>query len=270
MKAKPKKKTKSSKVKDKLQEYYDSLDLMSWYESFTTDINENGTLKYKTVWSFIKAKTKEKWKQQFLWYILGPLGQSEEYKKFTQYQWEEKRNKGFWYSSEKVEQLKLEVKKQGNALASMRELGSVNLAFISRITSLAEEIDREYSGRIFLSNLSAKENNMRARSYTMLIDQLFGMVEKAQIMYGRSQGMDLEKLGDFFNMLQQGANQSANMGFVEARTIEGTVQDTASAAMSKVMDMVMKKAASSELELPDPEMNDIIRDAAKPTLVIRK
>lgn len=270
MKPKSKKKISSNSKQDKLKDYYDNIDWMTWWEEFAHAINENGTVKYATVWSFVAAKTKDKKQRALLWWAIGPEGVSEEYKQYPQFNWETKRENGFWFSSTNADKLTREVKAHTNALASMRELGSVNLTFIARIEALAKEIDKEFSGRIFLPKLSTKENTMRAATYTKLIDQLFSMVERAQVMFGRTQGMDIARLADFFAMFGQGMGKAAaNMGLAEAApmTIEA---NTASTAMSQIMDMVLQKAAKNEMELPDPDMDAIIVEAQKPTLVARK
>lgn len=262
------KKQSASKSKDKVEDYYALLDLRTWWEDFATSINENGTSKYKTVWSFITAKTKIQWQRDFLYWILGPIGSSEEYKKYEQFDWEAKREKGFWYNSANAEKLSNDVKAKRSALDAMRALGGVNVSFISRLEALAAEIDREYSGRIFLPTLTAKENNLRAATYTGLLNQLLSMMKEAQIMYGRTQGMDLERLDQFFSMFAGSMGQAAaQMGLAEGKVIEGDSQPTASTAMQQVMNMVISKAAQRELDLPDPEMDTIVLNASKPTLV---
>jgi hypothetical protein len=268
MKVKLKKKNqKKSKTKDRLEEYFSSLDFTDLWESFSTDCNENGTLKYATVWSFVKAKTKESWKQKFLYWILGPIGTSDEYKKYDQFDFDKRRENGHWYNSANASKLANEVKKHNNALESLREVGKVNISFISRLENLAKEIDREYSGRLFLPNLSAKENTLRAANYTQLLDRLQQMMGQAQIMYGRTQGMDLERLDQFFAMFGQGMGQAAaQMGLASGgKIIEG--QTPASAAITKIADMIAQKAANFELELPDSDMNDIVTESMQPKLI---
>lgn len=273
MKPSPKKKqkAKATKSKDRLREYYDSLDLRTWWEAFIGDCNENGTPRYPTVWSFISAKAKDKWKRDFLWWILGPIGSSEEYKGYDQFDWEAKKEKGFWYNTTNASKLQSEVKAHANALDSLREVGKVNVKFISRLENLANEIDREYSGRLFLPNLTQKENTLRANTYTRLLNELYSMMEKAQIMFGRTQGMDLERLDHFFAMFGKGmGTAAANIGLTSAKTIEGEVTEVnaASTAMTLIANMMAKKAASYEIDLPDPEMNDIITKTMKPSLLV--
>jgi hypothetical protein len=265
-KVKPKDKDKVGKI----QNYYESLDLQTWWEQFTTKCNENGTLKYPTVWSFISAKTKDKKQRSFLWWLLGPKGESEEYKKYPQFDWEDRKEKGHWYNSTNVDKLKKEVKAHTNALDALREVGKVNIDFISRLVHLAQEIDREYLGRLFLPELSQKENTFRVKTYTNLLGDLQLMMDRAQIMFGRTQGMDLERLDTFLEMFGKGMSQAAaQMGFVNAKTIDAEV-DPSRSAMQKVMEMVMAKKAAFDLDLPDPEMDEIISNTSnKPVLISR-
>lgn len=271
-KIKPKK-AKVTKSKDRLQLFYDSLDFISMWEKFQTAINENGTQKYRTVWSFIKAQTKQKWQRDFLYWILGPLGKSEEYKKYDQFNWEQKRVDGFWYNTTNADKLQKSIQAHGNALDSLREVGKVNVEFIERLMTLAKEIDREYLGRLFLPSLSQKENSLRANTYFRLLDQLQTMMNQAQIMFGRTQGMDLERLDEFFKMFGQGMGQAAlQMGLANNKTIEGNPQvSKATKAITAIAEMIAEKSAAYELDLPDKDMEAIVIDAAskKPSLVGR-
>src|ERR1700761_396497 len=173
---------KKSKVssKDKYEEYYDSLDLLTWWDEFSGDCNENGTLKYKSVWAFIIAKTKVDWQRKFLYWILGPKGESKEYT-HKQFEWEEKRNSGRWYNTVKADAIKKEISNKQNALEAMKEIGKVNVTFIERLASLMMEIDNEYSGRLFLPELSVKENNLRVQTYTSMLDRCQSMLNTAQV-----------------------------------------------------------------------------------------
>lgn len=269
-----KKKTKngsSHKGKDKIAEYYNALDLMSWWEAFNGDCLENGQLKYKTVWSFVSAKTKVDWQRKFLYWILGPVGQSDEYKKYQQFDWISRRDKGHWYSSENATHLEKDLRNKQNALDAMKEVGYVNITFINRLEALAKEIDREYSGRLFLSNLSAKENSIRAASYTSLLDKLLKMMTDAQLMYGKTMGMDLDRLNDFFAMFAKGMGSAVteHMGFAGSNTIEGNVNAPNSTA-TLIAQMIMAKAAEREIDLPDKEMEGVVLDSVRPKLVVRK
>lgn len=240
---------------------------MTWWESFNGDCLDNGNIRYKTIWSFITAKTKEDWKRKFLYWILGPKGESKEYDKYDQFDWEAKRSNGKWYASPNADRLSKELKSKANALEAMKSVGHVNVSFINRLEALLTELDDEYSGRLFLPNLSAKENSLRASTYFKLLEQAQGMMAQAQIMFGRTHGIDLERLDQFFAMLSQGIGQAAQqMGFAGSdKTIEG--QTPASTAMKQIMDMVVSKAAERELDLPDKEMEKIILDANRSQLV---
>jgi hypothetical protein len=272
MKQKTKSKKKSGnsrKGNNQIEDYYQTLDLRTWWESFNGDCLENGNLKYKTIWQFIQAKTKVNWQRDFLYWILGPKGESDKYTQ-KQFDWETRRSQGHWFSSENAERLKNEVATQTNALGAMKEVGKVNLTFIGRIEALALEIDREYSGRLFLSNLSAKENHLRAQTYTMLLKQLQTMLGEAQLMYGKTQGMDLENLSSFFSMFSTGMSAAAaQMGFAGNNVIEGEVQNQASNTMHQIAQMIMAKSAERELDLPDKDMEGVVLEATRPKLVRR-
>jgi len=269
------KKAKATKATDKVQDFYESIDLRDWWEEFSTSCNENGNLQYATVWSFITKKAKDKWKRDFLWWILGPKGEDGgEYAKYTQFDWEQRREKGHWYNSANAETLQQEVKRAGNALDAVREVGKVNVEFIQRIRNLALEIDREYSGRIFLPSLTQKENTLRAMTYTKLLDQLQGMLDKAQIMFGKTQGLDLQQLSNFLEMFAKGMGQTAaNIGLTNAKTLDAHLdeQDIETTTIGKIARMITAKAEAMELDLPDTDTENIITEAVKkPKLIQQK
>lgn len=259
---------KSSGKKDKLSQedsYLATLDLITWWESFNGDCLENGNVRYKTIWSFIIAKTKIQWQRAFLYWILGPIGTSDKYKKFDQFDWETKRKNGKWYASPESDRLSKELKSKANALEAMKTVGHVNVSFINRIEALLKELDDEYSGRLFLPSLTAKENTMRAATYFKLLEQAQGMMGQAQIMFGRTHGIDLERLDQFFSMLSQGMGQAAStMGFAGSNTVDA---NPASHTMKRILDMVVTKAAERELDLPDKQMEDIVVSEMSPKLV---
>lgn len=270
MKVKVKSKKKKAQKKDRVKEYYDSLDLMTWWESFNGDCHENGTRRYRTVWAFICAKSKEDWKRKFLYWLLGPKGTTTEYSNYEQFDWDNKRANGRWYASPESDRLSNELKNKSNALEAMKEVGKVNISFINRLEALMKEIDDEYSGRLFLTELSAKENHMRAQTYLMLLSKAQEMMQQAQIMFGRTNGIDLERLDLFFSMLTQGVGAAQQaMGFAGNSLLEGSVEKVPD-TISQIQRMIMAKAAERELELPDKDMEDIILGAGKLQVMPRK
>jgi hypothetical protein len=268
--SKSKKNTKKSPTRSREKEYYENLDLRTWWETFSTECLGNGVLRYKTIWSFITVKTKIQWQRDFLWWLLGPKGESQDYKDFPQFNWEDRREKGHWYEGDNAKRLAEDISNKRSALDSLKQLGTINLTFISRIEALATEIDREFSGRLFLSDLSLKENSLRVKMYFTYLSQIQGMLNDAQLMYGKSQGLDLERMSDFYALFSKGMSEAAaNMGFIDGEVINKPTEanNKASAALSQIMDMVVNKAAKQGIALPDKDMETIIVANAKPVLV---
>ena len=247
------KKQKKSGV-DKLAAYVDSLDFNAMWESFANSFNENGTPRYRTVWSFITKQTKDAKERDILYWMLGPRveiekGQKPKYS-LEQYDWEDKRQKGFWFSSKNIENLKTDIHNKASAYESVRQAGRVNVDTIAMLNNLLRQLETEFGGRILLPNLTTKENMLRANLYMNLLERITKLSTDAQLMYAKSQGLDLENLDAFFQLFgaQMGKTAATLMG-QKAELADKT--NPLQAQFSKVVEMVTTKATEFSLPLPD-------------------
>lgn len=264
--AKTKKPVKSKvKTNSKLASYDSSLDYQSMWESFCNSTNKNGTQKYKTVWSFIKAKTKTDWQQKFLWWRIGPKADeiNAAYKDFSQYDWEAKRERGFWHSDTNIVQLKNEIANKNNALSKIAQVGQLNLDMMSQLKNVIDQLNREYGNQLFLPELDVKENALRLKLFLATHREVAELLQMYQLTFAKTQGIDIQNLSDFLAMFQGGmANAAGNnaaanaLGFGSGKQIDAESED--SAAMRQIASMMIKKAAKQGLPLPDPEMENII------------
>lgn len=262
MKIKQKKASRGSKPtgsskEDKLEAFVDSLDLMTMWESFAHSFNSNGTTKYKTVWSYISSYTKNTKDREVLYWLLGPkvdIGDNERPKfKLVQYDWEEKRKKGFWYSSENIETLTADIHRKASAYESVRQAGKVNVDIIVMLNGLLKQLEDEFGGRLFLPDLSMKENTMRAQLYMGLVEKITTISNQAQLMYARSQGMDLERLDEFYSMFgtAMGKTAATLMGTKQEELGDGKGSHHLQSMFSKVVEMTTSKALEYAMPLPN-------------------
>lgn len=267
-----KEKTKKSKIAESSREskYVDSLDFRSLWESFSMDTNKNGSQRFKTVWSFITNLTKVGWQRDLLYWMLGPPVDKNHaaspYSKFEQYDWESKREKGFWYAGSNVEQLGKKLSEMHGGMNKLSELGNVNVEFISRLRAIMATVDREF-GTLVLPGLSLKRNRERLDLFMMLNRQILDMLKEAQLMYGKMQGVDLQQLTQFIQMMMlKGSNNFSQMLGIESNTTQ-TVDDPRRGTYDKLLDMVLNKSATYEMPLPDSKMEEILVETRKPKLV---
>lgn len=268
-------KTKKSKVATRSREskYIDSLDFRTMWESFQYDIAKGGQRKYKTVWQFVCVQTKVGWQRDLLYWVLGPPVKTRDaaspYSKFEQYDFEAKREKGCWYASANVEQLGKQLNGIQGAMNKIAELGSVNVDFIGRLRAIMITIDQEFGGRLFIPELSAKRNRERVDMFMQLNRQVLEMITQAQLMYGKMQGVDLQQLTQFIQMMMLKA--PGQSGFNQMLGIQSgeEVQEKHHGTFSKILDMVVQKAETYEMDLPDKKMEEIIVESRKPQLVAK-
>lgn len=253
-KSKQKKLSKKKSVSKDL-DYVNSLDLVNMYEEFTQSFNDNGTPKYKTIWSYITAFTKDAKKRDILYWLLGPKvtiekGQIAKYD-LDQYDWESKRRNGFWFTSDNIENLKQDIHSKASAYASVKEAGKVNLDTIAVLNGLLKQVLDEFGGGIFLSKLSIKENAFRAQLLLQLIEKITSISNNAQLMYARTQGLDLERLDQFFQLF--GTSMGRTAALLMGNQLESSEDDKNNQLQkqfSQVVKMVTQK--STEYELPIP------------------
>ena len=256
------KKTKASSSKGsdgKVEAFVNSLQLNEMWEEFHNAFNSNGTPRYKTVWSFISKYTKVEKHRDILYWMLGPKvvikpGEVAKYN-LDQYDWEDKRQRGYWFLDQNVQNLKQDIHAKAIAYQAIKEAGKVNVDTIAMLNKLLMQLEVEFGGRLFLPELSVKENAMRATLYMQLVEKITTISNQAQLMFAKTQGMDLERLDQFFAMFGSAMGRTA-------ATLMGAPQDdsgdnasghhlTMKTQFAKVLDMVTNKAAEYNLPVPD-------------------
>jgi len=249
------------------KEYLNSLDLVEWWEEFATATHKNGTQKYPTVWSFIKAKAKHEWQRKFLYWILGPKAEGQSpYPDFAQYDWEAKRDRGFWYSSKNIETLKAEVKGKATSFARLQTAGDSLLDNLAELAELDKQISKEFGGRLMLPNNTADENAARMNLYLTLKEKVQTM--KAHILqtYAKTQGMDLNQLSNFLELFANGMGKAvaSQLGFGSPSPAQLEAENSESKYNNVLMqlhDMTLKKSADLDLALPSSEMEKVVEIA---------
>lgn len=266
MKTKTKKKA-SNKI-FKLEEYFESLDLYDWWEKFSLTFQENGQHKYITVHSFIKSRTSDKRKAAFLWWVLGPKADTPrypEFAKFQQFDWEHKREKGFWLDNGKIKEIKQAATSRMSSLDEVKATGAFNLDDMGNVKKLLDQLDSEFGGRLQLPNLSAKENDLRLNNYLSLRGKLQGMLHSAQEMFAKTRNLDMSQLAEMMaivgpSMIGQMSNES-KVSPEEQKKID---------TFSELTMMLTRKSAMAGIPMPDADMDKIVKKASSPMVIDRK
>lgn len=248
-------KAKTKVEGDKIEDFVNSLQLNEMWEEYAHGFNSNGTPKYKTVWSYISKFTKVPRERDILYWMLGPkvILEDEQIPKYKleQYDWEARRQQGFWYSSKNIETLKSDISRKASAYESVKQAGKVNVDTIAMLNGLLRQLDEEFGGRLFLPDLSMKENTLRAQLYMMLVEKITTISNQAQLMYARTQGLDLERLDQFFSMFGTSMGRTASMLMGQTLEADSSGINPLTKQYAKVVEMVTAKASEYDLPIPD-------------------
>jgi len=263
-----KKSKHAAKKHERLLDYFNSLNLESWWEQFSMSYTDSGQLKFATVHQFITSKTKDKRKYDFLWWILGPPcdePRNPEHAPFKQFDWQAKRNNGYWTSSEKLNKIKADVSRCNSAFDEVKAIGAFNLDEMVRFKLMADQLDAEYAGRLNLPNLSAKENSIRLNEYINLKMKLQGLMHNAQQMFAKTRSVDFSALSE--------------MLAIAGTAMLGTMSNTAQVdpevqrqldQMQSLNKMMLAKSNTYQMDLPDKDANEIIKNINNTITINRK
>ena len=244
----------SSNSKEKA--YLQAIDFREWWEEFATGMRKNGTQKYPTVWSFIKSKAKHGWQRDLLYWVLGPeatKGDSK-YSSFPQFDWNTKRERGFWFSSTNIENLRSEIKRKATSFDRLQTAGESLIDDLAELSELQKQVSKEFGNRLFLPDNTTEENTARVNLYMQLRSQMQEM--KAHILqtFAKTQGMDMNQLTGFLEVFANGMGQAASrqLGYGGGQPLlEGDKAETSyNRVLTQLCDMTLKKSADLELELP--------------------
>lgn len=255
-----------------LQKFYDSIDFSEWWEEWAHARNKNGTLKFPTIYAFIKTKTKVEKNRKLLWWVLGPtvdlqenqlLG-NKEFGAFKQFDWMRCREDGFWHSSKNVEMIAAEANTRFSAIDQMRSVGKVTIENIKRMQVLIEQLDREYTGQLMLPNFTAQENHIRVTNYLSLRQAMTEQLHSSITMYGKTCGLDVQRLDALIPII--GASL---MGISSSQESDPETQQKVK-SYDNVLKMMLTKAAIHKMPLPQDIEESLKSTMNKPMLIDRK
>lgn len=234
-----------------------------WWEEWFTSIQADGKYLYTTIRGFAKTKTKIKAQEQFIRWYLGPKPEEKpEENTESPYpwcvsgplDWMEKRKSGGWFTDSSIRDFGKEIRRRMTALEALREAGNgVTLNSLVRAEQLAQELDRSFKGRMFLDSLSWDANLVRARAYINLHNDILGMKARAQDLYAKSHGVNFDDMSGLTVLLQAAAIGGATSGDEDKR---------GKAALSSVVDMMLRKSQKYDMELP-PGAVEVLSEAVE-------
>jgi hypothetical protein len=253
-----------SRKGDSISAYFKAIDFAEWWDEFALAVLKNGSPKFKTIFQFVKTKAKSQKQKEFLWWILGPKvkenGQHP-YSAYDQWDWEEKRDKGFWFSSQNIENLRAEVKRKHSSMEAIRTMGQINIDFIGQLIEVSNQLDREYLGQLTLPNLTAAQNEARINLYLSTKKQIQQMLNEAQLMYSKTQGVDVQRLESFLNVF--GTRMADTLAGVSSDSEQGSRPSMLRTA-EQFTKMLAGKAENYDLSIPAKVEEELKEINARP------
>lgn len=226
-----------------------------WQDWFL-GVKPNGRSKYKSLRWFVKQKAKSDEQRDFLIWYLGPKEdgweKEPEAKKYTYVaggpvDWVKKRNQGGWFNDVTLKEYGNTITRQINALEALREVGNkVTLPSLLRAERLAESLDREMKGVLFLPDLTMKENEDRANTYLRLHEKILNLKAQAQDLYAKSHGVNFDDMNGLVQLMQATA-----MAAEHRSLMDGSNLSKEQLALKGMVEMVLQKSAVYGIALPE-------------------
>lgn len=145
--------------------------LPEWWEEFNGKMSKNASPLYKTIWQFIKTKTKNKQQQEWLYKMFGPAPHPDEKMDVPWLgDWIKRRKNGYWNTEDGYEYRRLAkvIKNNIEATEAVRGAAPFILQDIVRFNKLQSKIEEAFNGQPFLDNSSGLSHSNKARFRTFL------------------------------------------------------------------------------------------------------
>jgi hypothetical protein len=256
-----------------------------WWDEFATALDSYGKLKYDSIWSFIRSRTKKREEQDFLARMLGPrpyLDEGEKRDVPWLGDWAERRRQGFWAfdNPRKIKDLEIAYKNNVEKLEAARSLGPVIIRHISRFEKLSEQIDEAFAGKPFLPNEApnSPRNKIRVRHYIRLHKAVLQVSVTLWGQWLRANGLDPNdptawmtmRLADGQPILPPGT-RSADGQIIEGQLVQGqsllpgdvTLDDLLMAKAMRAKANKFKMGMPQDLDALVPDTTDEDVDKAK-------
>jgi len=244
-----------------MRRYYNTLDLAGMWEEYYSAIDQDGRLKWSSLWHFICSKTENAAQRYFLQWLLGPPNPVNEemqskYGSFAQPQdWKHKRDTGGWFSEENLRAHSASIRQKIDALEALQAAGNgIIINSLARIERLAQQLDKEFGGQFFVAGAAVTANRDRAMLYVRLHSQLLSMLERAQDLYAKSHGINFHDMTGFESLLAAQLLIKKQQG--------GMDESRSQKIIGQIVDMTLEKGVKYQVPLPDAMKSKILKSAS--------
>lgn len=239
-----------------------------WWDEFATATLSNGRLKYKTAWSFAKAKGgKSTQKRELIYEMIGPSPENPKDKWRVPWlgDWQKRRANCFWALDDpaKVNGIKRALKERQDALDAALAIAPLSVQQLQRWVRLTEKIDEAFNGEPFLKQYSANhpQNVARFRAYMSMQKAAARQLEAASRLWLMAHGLNPSEPDKWLATAALAAGAGAAVG-VRIGMGAGQPPNTISASPTE-SDLLLARSMRAKAQLFDLRLPEVIQGESK-------
>jgi hypothetical protein len=159
--------------------YYISIKskLPEWWDEFNGKTKKSSAPLYKNVWTFIKAKTKNKQQQEWLYQMFGPAPEKDQKLEVPWLRdWNKVRKNGYWNTEDGYEYRRLAkvIKNNIESNDAIKATAPFVIQDIVRFTRLQSKVEEVFNGQPFNDSqpILSGHNRMRFKTYLKMLSSV--------------------------------------------------------------------------------------------------
>lgn len=239
-----------------MRRFFQSLNWKELWTEWFTELDPSGSLRYRTVGQFARAKSRNPVQKEFLQWYLGPKKDPDEWKDKYPFvtgpqDWIEKRESGGWVSDEELKKIAKQYGKIGqDALEAMKQVGNtLILNCMLRFDWLGKKLDEGLRGGLFLPNLSFAENVARIKLFFGLAAKINDeQVKLFKEGYAKAYGINFDDMQGVQALLTAASMSSQH---VDKKSLTDEF-------FEQIMRMSVQKHVKFDMPLPDQMQQKVI------------
>lgn len=244
---------KVARQKD-IERFYRRVPWDKWWDEFIAARESSGALIYATVWAFARAKGKNAFEQQVIYWCVGPQprqkdGSKGKYPVKWLGDWQTLRNEMFYYSESKAEALKKMLEKNGTALEAAHGVAHVALDWIAKTDRWQQQVTEHFRDVILVPGAKEKSNRSRANLFFDLQERLMAMQMQSVNLFLKCHGVGEDDISVLAQMAAVGA-RAALTGVAVANGSDPALPPS-SPVLASIMNTFLQKSKIYNLAMPE-------------------
>ena len=238
--------------------WFYSIDWADWSRDWFTEVDATGEPLWKTIWEFVKAKSKTLPQRRFLGYYLGPNMYNDALDREYSWcggpqDWMSRRDSGKWAAEQISQDSTNKIKIHTDAYEAVKSVGDEYiLGSLARYSTVEQEIYNMFGHNIFIAGRPDQENFARAKAMIDILGRYFDLKDRMVASYARTKGVDLanpESVVNFIQIMAKDASKTNDANSPDKRLREAVYQLT---------EGMIEKSAKWDIPLPEDMKSRLI------------